>query len=95
MLLGELIYYRELMKLPAGTGRALYLGASLEAGNVWSDLSDARLEDLTVAGSIFLGADTILGPVYLGVGAAESGQQSIYLQLAPAFWSGRADRNVW
>ena len=95
MLLGELIYYRELLKLPAGTGRALYLGGSLEAGNVWSDVGNVRLDDFIVAGSVFLGADTILGPMYLGIGAAESGQTSIYFQLAPAFWSGRADRNAW
>jgi hypothetical protein len=33
------------------------------------------------AGSVFLGVDTVLGPVYLAYGHAEQGNDSIYLYL--------------
>jgi hypothetical protein len=33
------------------------------------------------SGSVFLGADTFLGPLYLGVGAGGSGHWSVYLLL--------------
>jgi NTE family protein len=61
-----------------------YLGASLEAGNVWQDTGDIG-EDLILAGSVFVGADTPVGPIYLGYGHAEKGEQSLYLFLGPLF----------
>ncbi len=48
----------------------LYLGASLEARNVWDDRSDMGFDDLIVAGSAFFGADLPIGPVYLAYGHA-------------------------
>ena len=84
-LLAELIYYRELTKLPAGLGGGLYLGLSAEAGNVYADLDDVSVGNLKYGGSIFLGADTIIGPLYFGVGGAKGGEGAVYLQLSPIF----------
>lgn len=88
-LLAQLIYYRELTKLPAAFGGGVYGGFSLEAGDVWSDLDDVRADDLKYAGSLFLGADTIIGPLYLGVGAANGSEAAVYLQLNPVLRIGR------
>lgn len=90
-LMAQLIYYRELTKLPAGTGGGVYAGVSIEAGDVWSDLEQVSVRNLKYAGSIFLGADTIIGPLYLGIGAATGGEAAVYLQLNPAL---RADRQL-
>jgi NTE family protein len=90
-LLAELIYYRELAKLPAALGGGLYAGVSLEVGDVWSDLEDIDAAEAKYGGSAFLGAGTILGPLYLGVGAASGGEGAVYLQLNPVL---RTDRQI-
>ena len=77
-------YLRELGEsglLPFG----LYLGGSLEVGNVWQDTSDIKFSNTITAGSIFVGADTPLGPLYLAYGRAEGGIDSIYLSLGKLF----------
>jgi NTE family protein len=75
--LARAIYLREL-----GTGLVrTYAGASLEAGNTWQDQGDIRLDQTRIAGSLFLGADTILGPVYIGYGHADGGNNAVYLYL--------------
>ncbi len=90
--LAELIYYRELGKLPPVLGSGIFGGASIEAGNVWANPGDIDLRDTIVAGSLFLGADTIIGSLSLGVGASGKGQSAIYLQLGPVLGRGRIDR---
>lgn len=61
-----------------------YAGASLEAGGVWQDSGDFFDAPL-FAGSAFIGADTPIGPVYLGYGHSEGGNDSLYLFLGPLF----------
>ena len=63
----------------------VYLGASLELGGVWPERSDASVDTLFFAGSLFLGMETPLGPLYLGYGMAEGGRSSTYLFLGRAF----------
>jgi NTE family protein len=62
-----------------------YAGASLELGNVWQDASDISFNDTIFAGSAFIGADTPIGPLYLGYGRADTGDGSLYLFLGPLF----------
>jgi NTE family protein len=90
--LAELVYYRKLVELTPGFGRGIYGGFSIEAGEVWSDRREFAIDDAIVAGSVFLGADTLLGPLYLGVGVAEGGDTAVYLQLGPPFRQGRNSR---
>ena len=61
-----------------------YAGASLELGNVWQDSGDI-FDDPIFAGSAFIGADTPIGPIYLGYGHSDSGDGSVYLFLGPLF----------
>jgi NTE family protein len=71
------IYLRDL-----GTGLVnTYAGASLELGNVWPQRGDIRFDNSLLAGSVFVGADTLLGPLYLGYGYAEGGHDALYLIL--------------
>ncbi len=88
----ELVYYRELGKLPPVLGGGIFGGASLEAGNVWANPGDIDLRDSIIGGSLFLGADTIIGSLSLGIGAASSGQSAVYLQLGPVLGRGRLKR---
>ena len=42
-------------------------------------------DDALLAGSVFLGVDTVLGPVYLSYGHAEQGNDRVYLFLGRLF----------
>lgn len=53
--------------------RGFFAGASLEAGNAWVNHRDISLRDLLVGTSVFLGADTGVGPMYLGLTWAPRG----------------------
>ena len=62
-----------------------YTGGSLEIGNVFNEWRDITLKGLHPAGSLFLGADTIFGPAYLGVGLSEGGETSVFLVFGRVF----------
>jgi NTE family protein len=67
---------------------ATYLGASLEWGGVWQGTNDIGFDGTILAGSLFVGADTPLGPVYAAYGRAEGGESAIYFFLGKP-WSIR------
>ena len=72
------VYYRRLTDAQTLFSVPVYLGGSLEAGGVW----DTRHEigkNAIAAGSIFLGADTFLGPIFVGYGYAQGGHNALYL----------------
>jgi NTE family protein len=62
-----------------------YLGFSLEMGNVWQERSQMSFGGARKDGSIFLGLDTFLGPVYLATGFDEGGREAFYLFLGRTF----------
>lgn len=59
----------------------LYLGASLEAGNVWQSRSEMSFDTMILNGSVFAGLDTYFGPLFFAAGLAEGGRSSFYLFL--------------
>jgi NTE family protein len=79
--IGRVMVYKRLMKLPSLVGTGVYLGASFETGNAWLTSSDIRWDNLRYAGSLYLGAETLLGPLYIGWGRASGGFSSFYLAL--------------
>jgi NTE family protein len=62
----------------------IYVGGSLEAGNVWSLRSDISLGSLRTAASVFVAADTPIGPVWLAYGQSGS-TGSVYFVLGRVF----------
>lgn len=62
-----------------------YAGISLEAGNVWNRRSDARFESLRHDASLFVGADTPIGPLYLAGGIDDRSKTAFYLFLGRSF----------
>lgn len=81
---GALLYLCRLGRLPK-FGDGIYLGLSLEAGNAWRTPEEASTGDLRHAWAVVFGADTLLGPLYLGHGHAEGGSDSFYLYLGRTF----------
>ena len=62
-----------------------YVGVSLEAGNVYDKLGDINWANSRKDASVFLGIDTLLGPVYLATGYEEHGREAFYLFLGRTF----------
>ncbi len=61
--------------------RGYYIGGSLEAADVRGRVNSSGRLDALVAGSLFLAADTAIGPFYLGAGLGEGGERALYLFL--------------
>jgi NTE family protein len=83
--LGQLIYMHRLNDASAAFSLPLFAGGSLEVGGAWNDIDEIDLDSLIPAGSLFVGADTPLGPAYLGGGYAQGGNASLYLLLGRLF----------
>jgi NTE family protein len=84
--IARLLYYRQIGR--GGPGYfdvPTYLGLSLEAGNVWLSRSAASLANTRKDASIFLGMDTLLGPLYLATGFDQHGNEAFYLFLGHTF----------
>jgi predicted acylesterase/phospholipase RssA len=63
----------------------LYLGFSLEAGNVWQQDEQAEHDQLIFSGSTYLGTGTSLGPIALGYGKTNTNKQAFYFYLGKSF----------
>lgn len=74
------IYFHNMGRL-ALAGSAWYLGASAEIGNAWLDRSDVSWGNTIKAGSVFVAADTWLGPFYLAYGRTSTGENAWYIYL--------------
>lgn len=85
-LFGAFIYQYDLGRDALGMkDYPLYLGASIEAGNVWGVGEHVALNDLVYAGSLYLGTYTPLGPAALGIGVSDDGEQAMYLFIGKNF----------
>lgn len=78
---GRLMYYNRVLPLPEILGSGVYVGGSLEAGEMHSRFDGFPFGGTIYSGSVFLAADTFVGPAYLGFGLGESGNHSVYLLL--------------
>jgi NTE family protein len=59
--------------------RGLFIGASAEVGNAYATRDALLAGSLRTGMSLFVGADTGLGPAYLGLTHAPRGQTGIVL----------------
>ncbi len=86
LALGRVLYYRHLNDGVASLlDTPVYLGASIEGGNVWQESSEISFDNILTAGSLFLVIDTVIGPLYLAYGSAEGGRDAAYLFLGQTF----------
>ncbi|MFN0183901.1 MAG: patatin-like phospholipase family protein [Aquabacterium sp.] len=76
VLLMRLGWQYRLPWAPALT-RGVFAGATVEGGNVFARPGDISLSQLRAGMSLFLGADTGIGPLYVGVTHAPRGETGI------------------
>ncbi len=60
----------------------LYAGFSLESGDAWSNPAEM---DLKYSGTVYIAADTFMGPFYFAFGGSDKGERSVYLYLGEKF----------
>jgi len=75
----RVVAYQRLARFNSIIGTGIYGGGSIETGNTWND--SVTFEKLRFAGSVFLSADTLIGPLYVGYGLADGGHGTAYLSL--------------
>jgi NTE family protein len=78
---GSVVYLRQLTTLSPPLGKGLYLGGSLEVGRQWDVIEPLSESETRYGGSLFFGADTWLGPFYLGLGLSGEGDAAAYVVL--------------
>ena len=78
---GRLMYYHRMYSLPDILGSGLYFGGSAEVGYMANRFANSQSPGTLWSGSAFLGADTFLGPAYLGLGYGGAGNWSLYMLL--------------
>jgi len=62
-------------------GQSLFLGSSLEAGNVWDTGKDISAPSLKKSISLFAGFNSFMGPIYLGFAVGQGGARNVFFQL--------------
>ncbi len=78
----ETAFYKRLGDI---TFLPMYTGFSLEAGNAWLHSSEINSSNIRIAGSLFVGADTFLGPIYIAIGATDRGDAAFYFNIGKTF----------
>ncbi|MDX1661829.1 MAG: patatin-like phospholipase family protein [Gemmatimonadota bacterium] len=75
--------YRRVASVPPAL-RGVFVGGWVEAGGAWRERDDVARDDLEWAGTLAIGAETPLGPLYLAWGRALDGQDGrVYVALGP------------
>jgi NTE family protein len=87
--LGEIVYAYRFGSLPSPLGRGVYLGGSVETGQVDHPFDPKDSSGWLFSGSVFFGADTNLGPFYAGYGLASNRSGSFYIMLGRPWAAGK------
>jgi NTE family protein len=78
----KLLFYRRVGDSPGGLFDApVYLGASLETGNVWESRTDMSVDSTLLHGSLFVGFDSYVGPMLFAAGIGQGGLTNFYLVI--------------
>jgi NTE family protein len=81
-----MLYYR---RISGGsrflTQTPIYVGGSIETGGAWDLKDDIGADGLHYSSSIFVAADTFVGPIYLGLGVGDEGNKSAFLFVGQLF----------
>ncbi|MGD9874137.1 MAG: patatin-like phospholipase family protein [Kiritimatiellia bacterium] len=85
MGVGRIGYMYRISQLPPDLGKGVYIGVWSEAGNVWQQEEDVSADDLLYGGTVGVGADTFLGPLYFAYGRSEQGRDRLYFSLGSNF----------
>jgi NTE family protein len=77
---GRLTYYNRTLALPDLLGSGIYVGGAAEVARISDRVDGLPSPGMVWSGTAFLGADTFLGPAYIGIGVG-AGRWSLFLLL--------------
>ncbi len=80
---GRVMYYHRILRSSIFEGA--YAGISLEASRIGNPLVPGNTEDWLRSASVFMAADSPIGPMYLGYGRAQDGNSSFYFYVGRPF----------
>jgi len=85
LLYGRLTYLNELREFVLPGLRTTVFGSSLEVGDVWLTRRNFGSGPYKSSASVFIGGNSVIGPLYFGFAAAPAGVWNVYLQLGRVF----------
>lgn len=85
LLYGRATYLNDLHEFILPGFRTTVVGASLEVGDVWLRRRNFGNGPFKSSGSLFIGGNSAIGPLYFGVAGAPNGVWNLYLQLGRVF----------
>jgi NTE family protein len=77
--------YRRVRTLSGYFGKTVYAGGLFETGKAWQSSERTNLEDLKRSAGVFIGANTVLGPVIVAYARAETGHDRVYFTIGKTF----------
>ena len=83
--IARLIYLRLVNNTKSTFKMPIYIGGSLEMAGAWDSTEESGADGFSAGGSLVIGIDTILGPLYLARGYAEGGETENYFFLGRTF----------
>lgn len=84
-VIGTVAAYHRLSGGDGFVSTPIYVGGSLEAGNVYDRIDEITLNSLTYSGSLFLALDTPLGALIFGTGLTDENQRSAFMFFGQPF----------
>jgi len=85
MMYGNITYMNRIASFSASPIRRLFVGVSVEAGNVWAVDDSFGSGSLKRSVTVFTALTTSFGPIYFGVAFAPGGRNNIYFQLGRTY----------
>ena len=81
----QLVYYREVGRLPRLLGSEIYVGGAAEVAELWNFDGSFDADELRTTGTLLAGFDSVVGPLYVALGVADTGELGFYLFLGNPF----------
>ncbi|MGO4307061.1 patatin-like phospholipase family protein [Cupriavidus sp. RAF12] len=85
LLYSRLTYLNDLREFILPGLRSTVFGASMEVGDVWLTRRNFGNGPYKTSASVFIGGNSVIGPLYLGLAVAPQGTWNVYLQLGRVF----------
>jgi NTE family protein len=83
---GRLMYrYKLVDRSDRLFGLPLYVGGTVVTGNTWAKPGAVDFSSLRVGGNVYVATDTIIGPMFFTVGAAERKRYAFYVFVGKPF----------
>ncbi len=84
-VIGTVAAYRRVSGGDGFVSTPIYVGGSLEAGNVYDRIDEITVNSLTYSGSLFLALDTPLGALIFGAGLTDENDRSAFMFFGQPF----------